>query len=251
MSIRASWLYAGRALRAGLLGVAVLGWVYAGRSADEETTTATKTGGITIYNEKRAGVDGVDVKTGPITTSTIRSPHQQDETLMTATRMGKVTELTGSKGTKSTVVTTGPVTSGQVNGKGMSVIRIGEKVALGKDENGGTMKAIQVGNQIVVERSGTVTPSDVRVMVHAMQEPVAAGQQAGTGTNDVSLIPFTGVNASGDVVVDVECGLAFEILVASPKMREYTVFDVVNNVLQIRCVGTRPGSNSNFDPLHS
>ncbi len=222
-----------RMLQAGLMGLILLGFAFTGRAADDDATTATKTGGITVYNDKR-GMDGTDIKTGPITTSTTSSRHQ-DETVTTATRIGNVTELTGSKGTKSTVVTVGPVTSGQVNGKAVSVTRIGENVALGTDENGGTMKALQVGNQVVVQKSGNVSPSEVRIAVQLLQGSVA-GQVPGVRANNTALPPFTGVDASGGIVVEVESGQAFEIVVADKKTQEYTTFAVADGVLRIGCV---------------
>ena len=225
-----------RMLQAGLMGLILLGFAFTGRAADDDATTATKTGGITVYNDKR-GMDGTDIKTGPITTSTTSSRHQ-DETVTTATRIGNVTELTGSKGTKSTVVTVGPMTSGQVNGKAVSVTRIGENVALGTDGNGGTIKALQVGNQVVVQKSGDVSPSEVRIAVQLLQEPVA-GQASGVrANNDTALPPFTGVDVSGDVVVEVESGQAFEIVVADKRAQEYATFKVADGVLHIVCVGS-------------
>lgn len=227
-------------VRGWLLGMTLLGLVFSGHAADDDATTATKTGGVTIYNEKR-GMDGSDVKAGPVTTSDI-IPRNREETLTTATRIGNVTELTGSKGSKSTVVTVGPMTGGRVNGKDLSVVRIGENVAMGTDDSGGTMKALQVGNQVVVQKSGTVSPSDVRIIVRVLQEPVsnsASGDPA--SDNGVSMLPFTGVDAAGDIEVDVDNGQAFEIAVANPQMRKYTTFEVIDGVLRIRCVGTRPG----------
>lgn len=227
-------------VRGWLLGMTVLGLVFPGHAADDDATTATKAGRVTIYNEKR-GMGGTDVKAGPVTTSDI-PPLNSEETLTTATRIGNVTELTGSKGSKSTVVTVGPMTGGQVNGKNLSVVRIGENVAIGTDENGGTMKALQVGNQVVVQKSGNVSPSEVRIIVRVLQEPVsnpASGDRA--SDNGVSMIPFTGVDVAGDIEVDVDNGQAFEIAVANPQMQKYTTFDVENGVLRIRCVGTRPG----------
>jgi len=220
-----------------LLGVLAFGSVCSVRAAGDEATTATKTGRITIYSDKR-GTDGADIKTGPITTST-SSSESQDETVTTAIRMGNVTELTGSKGTKSTVVTAGPMTTGKVNGKTMSVTRIGENVALGTDESGGSIKAIQVGNQVVVQRSENVSPAEMRIAVQLLQEPVS-GQVSGRETNDVALLPFTGVAVSGDVVVEVESGQAFGIVVADKKDSEYTTFAVVNGVLSVGCVGAGP-----------
>ena len=222
-------------LRAYVLSITVFGLVFAGRAAEDETTTATKTGGITVYNDKR-GMDGTDIKTGPITTSAITTPRNQAETLISSTRIGNVTELTGSKGTKSTVVTVGPMTGGQVNGKALSVIRIGENVAIGTDESGGTMKALQVGNQVVVQKSGQASASDVRIAVRVLQEPIAGQVSSG-----VTLLPFTGVDVAGEITVEMESGQAFEIIVANKKTREYTSFDVVAGVLQIRCIGTKPG----------
>ena len=208
-------------------------------TADDDPTTATKMGGITVYNDKR-GSESTDIKTGPITTSAITGPRSQAETVTTATRIGNVTELTGSKGTKSTVVTVGPITSGQVNGKSVSVTRIGDNVAVGTNESGGTTKALQVGNQVVVQSSGNVSASEVRIIVRALQEPVG-GQGTGDGTiNGVSLIPFAGVEASGEVEVEVEGGQAFDIF-ANKNMREYGTFAVEQGILRIRCVGTGPG----------
>jgi|GEM_PF-3596781 len=213
-----------------LLGVIAFGSVFSARAASDEATTATKAGGVTIYRDNR-GTDGVDIKTGPITTST-SSSGAQDETVTTAIRMGNVTELTGSKGTKSTVVTAGPMTSGEVNGKMISVTRIGENVALGTDERGGAIKAIHVGNQVVVQRSGNVSPAEMRIVVQLLQES-ATGQVSGCETNDVALLPFTGVDASGDVVVEVESGQAFGIAVADEKTRKYTTFAVADGVLSV------------------
>ena len=221
-----------------LLGVIAFGSVFSVRAANDEATTATKTGGITIYSNKR-GTDGADIKTGPITTST-SSSGPQDETVTTAIRMGNVTELTGSKGTKSTVVTTGPVTSGKVNGKTISITRIGENVALGTDESGGAIKAIQVGNQVVVQRSENVSPAEMRIAVQLLQEP-AIGKVSGCETNDVALLPFTGVDASGDVLVEVESGQAFGIVVADEKTREYTTFAVADGALSVGCIGAGSG----------
>ncbi len=240
MSNRNSWTNSSAAgmLQSGLLGLVLLGFAFAGRAADDSATTATKTGGITIYSDKR-GMDGTDVKTGPITTSTTSS-RDQDETVTTATRIGNVTELTGSKGTKSTVVTTGPITSGQVNGKAVSVTRIGENVALGTDESGGTIKALQVGNQVAVQKTGNVSPSEVRIAVQLLQEPVAR-QALDSGETDMALLPFTGVDVFGDVVVEVESGQAFEIVAENKKMRESTTFEVADGMLHIGCVVTEQG----------
>lgn len=218
-----------------LLSIIVLGFVFSGRAVGDDTTTATKKGGITIYSDKR-GTDGTDLKTGPITTSTTSSK-SQDETVVTSTRIGNVTEMTGSKGTKSTVVTTGPITSGQIHGKAISVIRIGENVALGADESGGTIKALQAGNQVVVQKSGNVSPSEVRIAVQLLQEPVVERTSV-DGVSDMLLLPFTGVEASGDVTVEVECGREFGIVVENKKMHEDAVFEVTDGVLHIKCVGT-------------
>ena len=223
-----------------LIGMTTLfGLAFTGHAADDETTSATKMGGITVYNDKR-GMDGTDIKTGPVTTSAIVAPRSQAETVTTATRIGNVTELTGSKGTKSTVVTVGPMTSGQVNGKTVSVIRIGDNVAIGTNDSGGTTRALQVGNQVVVQSSGNVSPSEVRVVVRLMQEPVAGQASGGDAANGVALLPFTGVEASGEVAVEVEGGQAFDI-VANKNMREYGTLTVEDGILRIRCVGTGPG----------
>lgn len=222
-------------LRAWLVGLTMLGAVFSGRAADDEATTATKTGGITVYNDKR-GMNETDIKAGPVTSSAITPHRTQEETLTTATRIGNVTELTGSKGTKSTVVTVGPMTGGKVNGQSISVTRIGENVALGTDESGGTMKALKVGNQVVVQKSGTVSPSEVRIIVQVLQDP-AASQAPDDKANDVAVLPFTGVDASGDILVEVEGGQPFGIAVANKQTRALTTFAVEGGVLRIKCVG--------------
>jgi hypothetical protein len=222
-------------LRAWLVGLTMLGAVFSGRAADDEATTATKTGGITVYNDKR-GMNETDIKAGPVTSSAITPHRTQEETLTTATRIGNVTELTGSKGTKSTVVTVGPMTGGKVNGQSISVTRIGENVALGTDESGGTMKALKVGNQVVVQKSGTVSPSEVRIIVQVLQDP-AASQAPDDKANDVAVLPFTGVDASGDILVEVEGGQPFGIAVANKQTRALTTFAVEDGVLRIKCVG--------------
>ncbi|MEI8078451.1 MAG: DUF2807 domain-containing protein, partial [bacterium] len=56
----------------------------------------------------------------------------------------------------------------------------------------------------------------------------------------VELVPFTGVDASGEVEVEVESGQAFDI-VANQKMKEYVTFTVTDGVLRLRCVGAGPG----------
>lgn len=206
------------------------------RAGDDDTTTATKTGGITVYNDKR-GTDEADIKAGPITKSAITPRNSQEETLTTATRIGNVTELTGSKGTKSTVVTVGPMTGGQVNGKSISVTRIGENVALGSDGSGGTMNALKVGNQVLVKKSENVSASEVRIIVRLLQEPVA-GQAPNDVASEVALLPFTGVDVAGDIVVDVEVGQPFEIAVSDKKSRESTSFSVEEGVLRVRCART-------------
>jgi hypothetical protein len=240
MSKRTLWAssWAAGGLQAWLLNLTVLGLLFVGRATADDTKTATKTGGITVYSDT-SGVSGTDIKAGPITTAP-PTPRSPEETLTTATKIGKVTELTGSKGTKSTVVTVGPMTGGQVNGKAVSVIRIGENVALGTDESGGSMKALQVGNQVVVQKSERVTASDVRIIVRVLQEPLADAS-AGEPANSVALLPFTGVEASGDVAVEVEGGQAFEVAVANKKMRDYTTFAVEEGVLRIRSAETGPG----------
>lgn len=214
-----------------------------GLAADQTKATISAGGGITVYNEKGTVV-GTDLKTGPVTTTKDTPPAKApEETVTTITRMGNVTELKGDRGTKSTVVTVGPVTEGKVNGKGISVTRVGENVAVGSDERGGSMKALQVGNQVVVEKSGTVSPSAVRIAVQALLDPLVA---KGTGhsaaaTNGLEVQPFTGIEVSGDLPVEVTCGRPFDILIADKETQEYTDFDVEDGVLRIECLGRRPG----------
>ncbi len=222
-----------------VIGVTAIIAVCSARAGDEvDKTTATKVGGVTIYEDKR-GAEGADVKTGPITKETTPSAGSR-ETVVTAVKMGNVTELTGSKGTKSTVVTVGPMTGGQVNGKSVSVVRIGENVAVGTNDKGGTVQAIKAGNQVVVQGIGNVSSSEARIVVRLLQDAATGQPVAPPPTNaGIALSPFTGVGVVGDVEVDVECGQPFDIM-ANGGMKDSGTFEVQEGVLCIRGTGKGP-----------
>lgn len=219
------------------------GGVCSVQAGDEVKTTATKTGGVTVYSDNKNGSAGTDVKAGPVTTSTTPVA-EPAETVTSATRIGNVTELTGSKGTKSTMVTVGPMTAGQVNGKDVSVVRMGENVAVGTNSSGGKMTALQVGNQVVVQGSGKVSTSETRIIVQLLQEPVAGRELGGDAASGLELASFTKMDVAGEVTVEIESGPAFDISV-SKNMKEYGTLTVEQGLLRIRAVDNAacaPGS---------